>query len=93
MSSDAFYTRHDIKPGMTVPVIASFDSEGRVRPLYVRIGELSLKVASFWLKPTFLYMMEFHCMVIDGDIKRPLILSFHQKTSTWIIPYLTDELQ
>lgn len=43
----------NITVNTVIPVIASFDAEGRVKPLYVRIGELSLKVHSSWLKPSF----------------------------------------
>ena len=71
-----------------VPVIASFDTQGLVTPLYVRIGELSLKVKSSWLKPSFGDTMEFHCMVIDEDCLKPLILTYRQRESIWYIPRL-----
>ncbi len=79
-----------IKNNTVVPVIASFDSEGHVIPLYVRIGDLSLKIKSSWLKPSFADIMEFHCMVIDGDCLKPLILTYRQRESVWQIPFLTD---
>lgn len=76
----------NITVNTVIPVIASFDAEGRVKPLYVRIGELSLKVHSSWLKPSFAGIMEFHCMVIDDDCLKPLILTYRQMESVWLIP-------
>lgn len=90
MPSVTSHTSYDFKPHTIVPVIASFDSEGHVKPLYVRIGGLSLKVHSSWLKPSFGSILEFHCTVIDGDCLKPLILSYHQMESVWIIPRLAN---
>lgn len=90
MPSITSYSSFDIEPNMVVPVIASFDSEGHVKPLYVRIGDLSLKVESSWLKPSFMNCMEFHCRVIDGGCLKPLILTYHQRESTWVIPRLAE---
>lgn len=47
-----------------VSVIASFDADGHVKPLYVRINEESLKVKSSWLKPSFQGLMEFQCKAV-----------------------------
>lgn len=90
MTSVTSHTSYDFKPHTIVPVIASFNSEGHVKPLYVRIGGLSLKVHSSWLKPSFGNILEFHCMVIDDNCLKPLILSYHQMESVWIIPRLAD---
>lgn len=68
-----------------VSVIASFDSEGHIRPLYVRIGEEALKVRSSWLKPSFPGIFEFNCQVIDGEYIKPLILTYHPRESVWTI--------
>ena len=69
-----------------VSVIASFDTHGHVKPLYVRIGEQSLKVHSSWLKPSFANTLEFRCEVIDGNCLKPLILTYQQRESVWYIP-------
>lgn len=69
-----------------VSVIASFDTEGHVRPLYVRIGEEPYKVHSSWLKPSFRGILEFRCKIIDGNRLKPLILEYHQSENVWIVP-------
>lgn len=70
-----------------VPVIASFDAEGHVKPLYVRINESSLKVYSSWLKPSFQGVLEFQCNVIDNNCLKPLLLTYHKRENVWTIPY------
>lgn len=69
-----------------VPVIASFDSEGHVRPLYVRINEVSLKIYSSYEKPSFHGFMEFQCKVIDNNCLKPLILTYHKRENIWSTP-------
>lgn len=68
-----------------VSVIASFDTEGHIRPLYVRIGEESYKVHSSWLKPSFDLQSTFQCQVMDGQQLKPLVLTYHQRESVWTI--------
>lgn len=85
MATIVSYTSYDFKPNTIVPVIASFDTEGHVKPLYVRIGELSLKVHSSWLKPSFSDVLEFNCQLIDGDYLKPLILRYFQKETVWVV--------
>ena len=77
----------DHQPHTIVPVIASFDSEGHIRPLYVRIKGESYKVHSSWLKPSFSMVLSFNCQVIDQGTLKPLTLEYYQRESTWIIPY------
>lgn len=72
----------------TVPVIASFDSGGHVRPLYVRVNGVSLKVHSCWLKASYGNIMEFSCQVIDGDLLKPLILTFFRTDHVWTVDYM-----
>lgn len=85
MPTTVSYTAYDVKPNTIVPVIASFDTEGHVKPLYVRIGELSLKVHSSWLKPSFQNVFEFNCKVVDGDCLKPLILTYYRNEMVWAI--------
>lgn len=86
MPAQISYTSFDHAPVTIVPVIASFDSEGHIRPLYIRIGEEPLKVHSFWVKPTFVNLIEFKCKVIDGDCLKPLAITYHQAECVWTIP-------
>lgn len=69
-----------------ISVIASFDAHGHVKPLYVRVDEESLKVHSFWLKPSFVDTMDFYCEVIDGNQIKPLLLTYQQRECVWHIP-------
>lgn len=69
-----------------VSVITSFDTEGRIKPLYVRIGEDSLKIHSSWQKSSLGKMIDFQCQVIDQGILKPLILTFHLDVLVWTIP-------
>lgn len=68
-----------------VPVIASFDTEGRVRPLYIRSGEESLKIHSVVEKPSTFDFKEFQCQVIDGDRLKPLMLTYRMRDTVWTI--------
>lgn len=70
-----------------VSVIASFDAEGHVKPLYVRINENSLKVHSSWLKPSFQGFLKFQCNVIDENRLKPLLLTYHKRENIWTIPH------
>lgn len=80
------YNSYDYLPHDMVSVIASFDTEGHIRPLYVRIGKDSCKVHSFWLKPSFREVLTFSCQVIDHDRLKPVLLEYHQRENVWIIP-------
>lgn len=80
------YTSFDYAPVEIVPVIASFDSQGHIAPLYVRINGLSLKVNSFWVSSTYHNIIEFKCKVIDHGYLKPLALTYHLAEGMWTIP-------
>lgn len=86
MGAHVSYTSFDCKPVDTVPVIASFDSEGHITPLYVRINGESYKIASHWIRSTFTNVIEFKCKVIDGDYLKPLLLTYYPHMAVWTIP-------
>lgn len=86
MSGKVSYTSYDCKNNTLVSVIASFDTEGYIRPLYVRIGNESLKIHSSWIKPSFSESMEYSCKVIDEGVLKPLILTYHKRENVWTIP-------
>lgn len=68
-----------------VSVIASFDTEGHVRPLYVRVESESLKVHSCWQKPSFHGTIEFQCKVIDHDCLKNLNVIYSLSDNMWSI--------
>ena len=68
----------------TVPVIASFSTDGKIQPLYVRINGVSLKVMQCvshmeYTVPTF------DCIVDDCGIAKPVKLSYHSTTNKWLV--------
>lgn len=69
-----------------IPVIASFDVDGNIKPLYVRIGEESLKVYSCRLKSAPADIKTFRCQIQDEEMLKPLELSYHARESLWTIP-------
>ena len=83
-------TSYDFYNVDIVSVIASFDTDGHVKPLYVRINENSLKVESSWLKPSFRGTLEFQCKVVDNNCLKPLILTYHQAEYVWTIPKISS---
>lgn len=69
-----------------VPVIASFDTNGNIKPIYVRINNESLKIISAinYSESTF-NVVEYSCKVIDGDYIKPLSLTYHAQDRIWTI--------
>lgn len=68
----------------TVPVIASFSTDGKIRPLYVRINGVSLKVMQCtphlnYIHPTF------DCVVDDFGIAKNVKLSYSVTTHSWLV--------
>lgn len=80
------YTSFDYRPVDIVPVIASFDSEGHIKPLYVRIDGEPLKVMSSWVSSSFHNTIDFKCKVVVGDSLKPLALTFHRSEGMWTMP-------
>ena len=76
---------YDYYPNDIVPVIASFDSEGHIAPLYVRINGESCRVKSYWVSATFRNSIDFKCKVIHGDYLKPLALTYHVQANMWTI--------
>ena len=85
MSATVFRTSYDFYNVTLVPVIASFDSEGHIMPLYVRINGESFKIRSAWLKPSFHSTSIFQCQIEDNGTIKPLILTYHHRENVWTI--------
>lgn len=83
MSPIVSYTSYDFNNATLVPVIASFDSEGHIMPLYVRINGESFKIRSAWQKPSFGSTSVFQCQIEDNGTIKPLLLTFHQRENVW----------
>ncbi len=78
-------TPFDCTSDVIVPVIASFDSNGRIKPIYVRIYGAAYKVDSSHMISNYIHTMEFTCKLIDGDSLRPLMLTYHKQEGMWSV--------
>ena len=90
MSAHVSYTSYDYAPVTIVPVIASFDSERHIKPLYIRVNGEALKVHSFWIKPSFSNLIEYRCKVIDRDYLKAITITYHQLECVWTIPKISS---
>ncbi len=70
-----------------VPVIASYSTAGEIRPLYVRIEDISYKIVSCKFISS-VALLRFKCQIIDNNILRPLELTYHPKEFIWTIPLM-----
>lgn len=78
---------HDCSHLRLVSVIASFDASGSIMPLYVRIDGESLKIYNAVLTKASTYKLYiFDCEVMDGDMVKPLRLTYHLDDTAWSIP-------
>ena len=77
---------HDLLPMQIVPVIASFNDDGQIKPLYVGINGERYKVESYWVRRSFSNQIEFQCKLIDQDMLKPVVLTYYQNECIWTIP-------
>lgn len=90
MSGQISYTSYDYKPVDIVPVVASFDSDGHVKPLWVRIGTSAYKVVSSWRQNSmYSNIITYNCKLQDNDYLRPLAITYHPKECVWTIDKIT----
>lgn len=83
MSDLPIYDSNGYRLTELVPVIATFDTEGHLRPIYVRIHGTQFKVDSSYVKHKSLSCTIFSCKVIDGDRIRILILNYYHAKQVW----------
>ena len=77
---------HDYLPMDIVPVIASFNDDGQIKPLYVGINGTRYKVNSYWVRRCFSNQIEFHCKLIVDCSLKPIIMTYHLNECIWTIP-------
>lgn len=77
------YSSIDCAHTIIVPVIASFNSDGKIKPIYVRINGDSYKINSSVMYCNFINTIDFNCTLIDGDSIKPLLLTFHRREGMW----------
>ena len=86
MSQILSQNSHDYLQMKTVPVIASFNDEGQIKPLYVGIDGERYKVHSYWVRRSFSNQIEFQCKLIVGDTLKIIIITYYLNECVWTIP-------
>lgn len=77
----------DYDPQQIVPVIASFDTDGHIKPLYVRILGDSYKIISQWTPVSnFSGITEYNCKIIVRGFARQILLKYYAREKVWTIP-------
>ena len=75
-----------------VPVIASFDATGHIKPLYVRLGRTSFKICDCFVNSKYSGITEFRCTISVGVSLKPLQLSYYSSEGMWTVPYTLGDI-
>lgn len=86
MSAIVSHGLHECKHLKIVPVISSFDSEGNITPLYVRINGESFKIYNSYQSNSTFQLLHFKCEVMVHDRVKPLDLMYHVNDHKWSMP-------
>lgn len=68
----------------TVPVIANFNTNGCIKPLYVRIQSEALPIVSYDFQ-SFVNTIVFNCTVNDLDTLKSIKLVYHKNECQWTL--------
>ena len=68
-----------------VPVIATYDTEGNLKPIYVRLNGTGYKVDTYLVKASMENDKDFYCTLSHNDISLRIILTYHVKETAWSI--------
>lgn len=69
---------------VVVPVIASFDTQGKIMPIYLRYEGLKLKIDHVkWTDDRMVYVKKFCCEITLQDRVQEVILYYHKKIDVW----------
>lgn len=86
MGAHVSYTSFDHTTTDIVPVIASFDAQGHVSPLYVRINRIPYRIETYYVVTRYSNVTEFRCKIADSGFLRPLELTFYGNEQMWTVP-------
>lgn len=86
MSQILSQNSHDYLSMQIIPVIASFNDEGQIKPLYVGINRKQYKVDSYWIRRSFSNQIEFHCRLLIENMLKPIIITYYLHECIWTIP-------
>lgn len=77
MGAIVSYGLHDCAQLKIVPVISSFDKEGNITPLYVRIDGEALKIYNAYQVDSPFQLLHFKCEIVVCNCIRPLDQLFY----------------
>ncbi len=69
-----------------VPVIASFSTDGDIKPLYVRIDGQPRKIRSYKEKNRYHNGIDFACRIEMDDRIIPVTVSYFKEEDKWGVP-------
>lgn len=76
----------------TTPVIASFDAQGNVRPLYIRIDSFDFEILSCRVTKTMIEFIEFECRIEDHGRLKKIKLFLSLSAHVWFIDYSGENM-
>ena len=68
-----------------VPVIATYDTEGHLKPIYVRLNGTGYKVDTYLVKASLENDRDFYCTLKKNEASFRIILTYHMKEAVWSI--------
>lgn len=69
-----------------IPVIASFDSDGTMIPVYFSIEGLRIKIQKIlWHTENLIWGNQYHCQVLLSDQEETVDLFFFKTTNSWTL--------
>lgn len=80
------HNSHDYTPVRIIPVIASFNEDGQIKPLYVGIDGERYKIHSYWIRRSFSNQIEFSCKLIWGETLQTIVITYYMNECIWTIP-------
>ena len=86
MSAYVLHGLNECRHLQVVPVISSFDCDGNIFPLYVRIDGQSLKIYNAHRVDSTIRIINFNCEVMDYDRVKSIKLSYHIGDLVWSMP-------
>lgn len=76
--------KYTVNMNTVVPVIASFDTEGHIVPLYVRINRKAYKLKVIYCQPiNSKGIYKYHCAYNDHNFYHEIYLTYNKRLNFW----------
>lgn len=76
--------KYTVNMNTVVPVIASFDTEGHIVPLYVRINRKAYKLKVIYCQPiNSKGIYKYHCSYNDHNFYHEIYLTYNKRLNFW----------